>query len=50
MNNETKTKQDFSLWICERCIHYPPSSRDGKPCCICDPEDPLLNCYCERED
>ena len=27
---------------CESCIYYPPSSLDGKPCCFCDPIDPLL--------
>lgn len=37
-------------WICETCIHYPPSSLDGKPCCMCDPDDPMLNCYCEKEE
>ena len=34
---------------CESCIHYPPSAADGKPCCFCDPIDPLLNCY-QRKD
>ena len=24
-------------WICESCVHYPPSSGDEKPCTICDP-------------
>lgn len=37
-------------WTCESCIYYPPSSCDGKPCCMCDVNDPLFNCYCERED
>ncbi len=36
-------------WICESCVYYPPSSCDGKPCCMCDTDDPLLNCYCENE-
>ena len=36
-------------WICESCIYYPPSSCDGKPCCLCDPDDPMLNCYQEKE-
>jgi len=35
-------------WICESCINYPPSSCDGKPCSICDTDDPMLNCYCEN--
>ena len=33
----------------ETCICYPPSSLDGKSCCVCDPSDPLLNCYQEKE-
>lgn len=36
-------------WICESCIQYPPSSCDGKPCCVCDPDEPALNCYCKKE-
>lgn len=38
------------VWICETCVYYPPSSYDGKPCCMCDPEDPILNCYEEKEE
>ena len=34
---------------CETCIYYPPSCLNGKPCCVCDPSDPLLNCYQEKE-
>ena len=30
---------------CDTCIYNPPSSCDGKPCCFCDTENPLLNCY-----
>ena len=37
-------------WICESCIYYPPSSCDGKPCCMCDPDDPMLNCYERKEN
>ena len=22
---------------------------DGKPCCMCDPNAPMLNCYCKKE-
>lgn len=40
----------MKTWTCEKCKHYPPSSCDGKPCSICDPDDPLLNCYTEKED
>ena len=39
----------MSEWICESCVHYPPSSCDGKPCCMCDPDDPMLNCYQRKE-
>lgn len=35
---------------CESCIHYPPSAAGGKPCCFCDPTDPLLNCYQRKDD
>lgn len=34
----------------ESCIHYPPIASDGKPCCFCDPIDPLLNCYKRKDD
>ena len=37
-------------YVCEGCIHAPPGSGDGKPCCMCDHDDPLMNCYCEREE
>lgn len=35
---------------CENCIFYPPSSGDGKPCCMCDPDCPVLNFYQRRAD
>lgn len=41
--------EDMSEWICETCVNYPPSSLSGKPCCTCDPDDPLLNCYQRKE-
>lgn len=34
---------------CADCVHYPPSSTDGKPCCACDPANPLTNCHETRE-
>lgn len=40
------TKSD---WICESCVEYPPSASDGKPCCVCNPDDPYLNCYEQKE-
>lgn len=36
-------------WICESCVYYPPSACEGKPCCACNPDDPTMNCYCEKE-
>lgn len=35
---------------CEGCVHYPPSSTDGKPCCACDPDNSLTNCKEEVTD
>lgn len=34
---------------CETCIYYPPSSLDGKPCCVCETSDPVTNCW-ERKN
>lgn len=37
---------------CDTCVFYPPSACDGKPCCMCDTDDVLFNCYqpaCEKE-
>lgn len=39
-----------SIYTCETCIFNPPSSGDAKPCCVCDPDSPLLNCYQRRAD
>lgn len=49
-NRRAGEEEQEADWICETCIHYPPSSLDGKPCCMCDPDDPMLNCYCEKEE
>lgn len=37
-------------WICLSCINYPPSSFGGKPCCFCEPGDPILNAYQKKEE
>ena len=37
-------------WTCESCVHYPPSSFGGKPCWMCNTNDPLLNRYEKREE
>jgi len=42
-----KTSADF---ICETCVHYPPSSFGGKPCLECNPDDLFqVGCYQPRE-
>ena len=33
---------------CETCVHFPPSSTDGKPCGMCDPDSPMLNAHQKR--
>lgn len=38
-----------AVWICESCVHCPPSSFGGKPCAVCNPHDPLLNYYQNQE-
>ena len=48
--DDWKSTRSNSEYICESCIHYPSSSCDEKPCCICDPHDPELNCYCKDEN
>lgn len=35
---------------CKTCVHYPPSSCDGKPCTQCEPEIVLFSCYQKREE
>ena len=30
---------------CETCKYYPPSSCDGKPCSVCEPDDVHRSCY-----
>lgn len=41
---------ELKLCPCDTCIFSPPSSGDGKPCCACDTDDPLSNCYQRRTD
>lgn len=36
--------------LCDTCVHYPPSSFGGKPCSMCNPNDPVLDCYQRREE
>ena len=42
-------EMETSEWKCETCIHYPPSSFDGKPCCACDPNSDLFSSYSKKE-
>ena len=30
---------------CDTCIHNPPSTFSGKPCCFCDTDDERTSCY-----
>ena len=48
--DDWKSTRNNSVWICESCIYYPTSSCDGKPCCLCDPDDQMLNCYKRKEN
>lgn len=32
-------------YVCEGCIHAPPGSGDGKPCCMCDHDFTELTCW-----
>jgi len=34
-----------AVYPCDTCAYSPPSSCDGKPCTMCDPNDPILNCH-----
>ena len=47
--NKAEAKH-MSVYPCADCRWSPPSSLDGKPCCACDPDDPLMNCYEKREE
>lgn len=47
--DDWESTRNNSDWICESCVNYPPSSCDGKPCCACDPDEPMLNCYQRKE-
>ena len=49
--NDWESTRNKSEWICESCLYYPPSSCDGKPCCVCrDTDDPELSCYIKRRE
>lgn len=37
-------------WNCEDCIYYPPSSGDGKPCSVCNVEDPFMSCHVQKNN
>lgn len=39
----------MSEWICESCVHYPPSTFGSKPCAICNPQSDIFNCYESRD-
>lgn len=35
---DTKSEDVAQLTPCDVCRHNPPSSTDGKPCCVCPAE------------
>lgn len=37
-------------YLCNSCVYNPPSSCDGKPCCVCEPDNPLMSAYYPKED
>lgn len=47
---KAQNKEIAKNYPCFTCIWSPPSASDGKPCCACDPDDPMLNCYERREE
>lgn len=42
--------RDENEQSCETCIHYPPSSFGGKPCCVCETSDWRTSCYERRNE
>lgn len=34
----------------DTCVYNPSGSCDGKPCCVCEPDDVLMSAYTRRED
>ena len=50
MKNYNDPNPVYPVWICETCRYYPSSACDEKPCCACNPEDPLHDCYEEKEE
>ena len=40
----TLTPQNEPLMPCDVCMYNPPSSMDGKPCCICPASSPVRDC------
>ena len=48
-NNRNDPNPVYPVWFCETCVYYPPSACDGKPCCMCNPAEPMFDCYEEKE-
>ena len=40
-----RTVTEMAEYKCDSCAYGPPTSCDGRPCCACDPYDPVLSCY-----
>ena len=46
---EEKAENKRLAKLCDTCRWFPPSSFDGNPCCACDTDDPMMNCYEPKE-
>lgn len=49
-NHNTEAEPEKEIYTCETCVYNPPSSCDGKPCAMCDTNDPLLNNWERKGD
>ena len=43
-------QETSAVWICDSCVHGPPSSFGGKPCAVCNPNYQMLSYYQKREE
>lgn len=47
---EMANQETSAVWICDSCVHGPPSLFNGSPCAACNPDDAILNYYQKREE
>ena len=45
LTEEEKAENKRLAHLCNSCRWSPPTSFDGRPCCACDPSDPLMSAY-----